>query len=279
MLVCFTSDLHGQQSHYERLGDLLTAERPAVLILGGDLFADGSETSPVTDQLAELHERFLPRVRQWRSTLPNLSIACLPGNHDWATTAAALAGVADQEGLVVLPHATPVTLADVHVVGFPFTPWTPHYAKDFERRDLAADDPPEEGGLVSISPDQPPKSVSATYHFSRLPALDELFEQVPSIPDPWILVAHAPPFDTQLDQHPEVAYPIGSRAVRAFIEQRQPLIALHGHVHDSYEETGQYIDRLGQTLCVNPGQAEEKLHAVLFDTSDPAGTLRLELRE
>jgi Icc-related predicted phosphoesterase len=41
---------------------------------------------------------------------------------------------------------------------------------------------------------------------------------------------------------------VGSIAVRDFIEQRQPLLGLHGHVHES--KAGQ---RIGSTLCLNPG--------------------------
>jgi uncharacterized protein len=36
--------------------------------------------------------------------------------------------------------------------------------------------------------------------------------------------------------------------VREFIEERQPLIGLHGHMHESKAAT-----YLGSTLCLNPG--------------------------
>jgi Icc-related predicted phosphoesterase len=41
---------------------------------------------------------------------------------------------------------------------------------------------------------------------------------------------------------------VGSSAVREFIERTQPLLGLHGHVHESKATT-----RLGRTVCVNPG--------------------------
>ena len=40
MRVCFTSDLHGAASLYEQLEELLRAQTPDLLILGGDLFPD-----------------------------------------------------------------------------------------------------------------------------------------------------------------------------------------------------------------------------------------------
>jgi Icc-related predicted phosphoesterase len=77
-----------------------------------------------------------------------------------------------------------------------------------------------------------------------------------------IMVLHPPPYNTLLDQAPAIdenfkveleggamqMRSVGSRAVREVIEEIQPLMALHGHVHDSAGE-----QFLGRTLCVNPG--------------------------
>jgi uncharacterized protein len=77
-----------------------------------------------------------------------------------------------------------------------------------------------------------------------------------------ITVVHPPPFDTPLDRAPGIdkefvvqmesgapkLIPVGSKAVRTFIEDTQPLLALHGHVHESKAE-----HCIGRTLCINPG--------------------------
>jgi Icc-related predicted phosphoesterase len=42
--------------------------------------------------------------------------------------------------------------------------------------------------------------------------------------------------------------PVASKAVRKFIEERQPVIGLHGHLHELGGGT-----RIGRTLCPNPG--------------------------
>lgn len=79
---------------------------------------------------------------------------------------------------------------------------------------------------------------------------------------PAIFNLHVPPFDTGLDTAAELdaelavvtsggqpnTVPVGSRAVRTFIEERQPLVSLHGHIHES-----RGVARLGQTVCLNPG--------------------------
>lgn len=76
---------------------------------------------------------------------------------------------------------------------------------------------------------------------------------------------HVPPVDSTLDTCPQldwntdppaqivkggqpVLYGAGSRAVRASIEKYQPLLSLHGHIHESGGVT-----KLGRTTAVNPG--------------------------
>ncbi|MHA1946950.1 MAG: metallophosphoesterase family protein [Candidatus Hodarchaeales archaeon] len=74
---------------------------------------------------------------------------------------------------------------------------------------------------------------------------------------------HCPPFESQIDEAPllnsNLSYigytggrpihgPVGCKAVRNAIEKYQPLISLHGHIHES---PGQM--KIGRTYCVNPG--------------------------
>jgi len=87
---------------------------------------------------------------------------------------------------------------------------------------------------------------------------------------------HCPPYGTGIDDGPKLGEdfrltagaggiemePVGSRACRAAIERYQPLLGLHGHLHES---RGTF--RLGRTLCVNPGSeyTEGVLRGALFD--------------
>lgn len=87
---------------------------------------------------------------------------------------------------------------------------------------------------------------------------------------------HVPPYESQIDYAPkltedlQVEYeggkprliPVGSTAVRKVIEKCQPLIALHGHIHESYG-----FVRIGRTVCINPGSeyAEGILRAFVIE--------------
>jgi Icc-related predicted phosphoesterase len=47
--------------------------------------------------------------------------------------------------------------------------------------------------------------------------------------------------------------PVGSTAVRQAIDKHQPLLSLHGHIHESKGAV-----KLGKTLAINPGSAYEE---------------------
>jgi Icc-related predicted phosphoesterase len=47
--------------------------------------------------------------------------------------------------------------------------------------------------------------------------------------------------------------PVGSTSVRTAIERVQPLLGLHGHIHESRGAV-----RIGPTLALNPGSSYEE---------------------
>jgi uncharacterized protein len=76
---------------------------------------------------------------------------------------------------------------------------------------------------------------------------------------------HVPPYKSNLDEaaeldenlRPKMAgqalKPVGSTALRKAIEETQPLLGLHGHIHE-----GRGVSRIGETLCINPGSMYEQ---------------------
>jgi|WetSurSiteA1Bulk_404760.scaffolds.fasta_scaffold00144_9 uncharacterized protein len=73
---------------------------------------------------------------------------------------------------------------------------------------------------------------------------------------PLILVSHQPPYGTLNDQV-SPGFHVGSRAIRQFIELNRPVICFTGHIHE-----GIAIDRIGETVIVNPGPAAKGNYAV-----------------
>lgn len=87
--------------------------------------------------------------------------------------------------------------------------------------------------------------------------IDELVSKINNM-ERAIFQFHAPPYGTMLDEAPKLdkqlrpsvseSINVGSRAVREAIEKYQPLLGLHGHIHES-----KGIERIGRTYVINPG--------------------------
>jgi Icc-related predicted phosphoesterase len=119
--------------------------------------------------------------------------------------------------------------------------------------------------------------------FSYLRERETIEEDLDRLPKPLhpkrtIYVMHSPPFGTRLDLI-QGGKSAGSRSIKTFIERNRPLLTLHGHIHESPKLSGTYVDRLGETLCTNPGQWTRttrdvsKLHAVTFEMEKAEQTL------
>jgi Icc-related predicted phosphoesterase len=84
-------------------------------------------------------------------------------------------------------------------------------------------------------------------------------------PETTIFNFHAPPYGSKLDNapalNPDLTYvsggqairPVGSTSVHEAIKRYQPLLSLHGHIHESKGAT-----RIGKTLALNPGSSYEE---------------------
>ena len=98
---------------------------------------------------------------------------------------------------------------------------------------------------------------------------DELERQIAEMVDPYatrgplVFNFHCPPFSSRLDTAPKldadlrpvlnngnpIEVPVGSTAVRAAIEQYQPVVGMHGHIHESAGAI-----RIGKTMVLQPGE-------------------------
>ncbi|MBV8733585.1 MAG: metallophosphoesterase family protein, partial [Solirubrobacterales bacterium] len=121
-------------------------------------------------------------------------------------------------------------------------------------------------GWSNYTPWQTPREESEDELYARL---DRLAQQVRE-PRRAVFMIHVPPHDSGLDTAPilnenlrptvsagdVLRGPVGSTAVRRIVEDYQPLLTIHGHIHESGGER-----KIGKTLCINPGS--EANHGIL----------------
>ena len=113
-------------------------------------------------------------------------------------------------------------------------------------------------GYSNRTPWQTPRELDEEEIYLRLKRLVSQLEE----PARSILNVHVPPYESSLDTAYEVdedlryvtkggrphEVPTGSAAVRQIIEETQPLLSLHGHIHES-----KGVTTIGRTVAINPG--------------------------
>jgi Icc-related predicted phosphoesterase len=121
-----------------------------------------------------------------------------------------------------------------------------------------------------------PRELDEDALYARLKGLADQLER----PERAIFNLHVPPYDSGLDRAAEVdaatmsyvleagqprEVPVGSTAVRQVIEEFQPLLSLHGHIHECRGMT-----TIGRTVAINPGSEYNsgRIHGALVSLAD-----------
>lgn len=268
--VLYAADLHGSRALY---GEALALARklgvPA-MILGGDLAPHGT----VPEQRAFFREFLLPLLGEYRQEGGSADLFFIMGNDDWRANLPVLLGA----GLERFHHihcAVRPLLEGAWVAGLASVSVTPFALKDWERWEEGIKPPARMDGFRSREDGSVhPFDFRAAEWEERLGLDLEAIERgLRPEHRPLVCAFHGPPHGTALDQiHGGVH--VGSREIRRFLETHRPLLSLHGHIHESPAVSGKFADRLGPTICVNPGQRMgSALHAVWFRLRDLAASL------
>ncbi len=269
----FASDLHGHEDRYHKLFSLMRRERPQAVFLGGDLLPPGAS--------GFMEGFLLPRLRQLRR---ELGVAYPPlflilGNDDPRSAEGEWLRL-EQERLWHYSHFRKLSLGPYAVYGYACVPPTPFALKDWERYDVSRFvDPgcvPPEDGRFSIEIAEEEKGFPTIREDLAALANDDPLERA-------IFLFHSPPYQTLLDRAAldgrqvdgaPLDVHVGSIAIRRFIEERQPLITLHGHVHESARLTASWRETIGRTHCLSAAHDGPELAVVTFDPLDPGSAIR-----
>lgn len=265
--LLYTADLHGNSAFYKKLFTIARTRKAHAVVIGGDLLPKtGDFAGLIEEQRRFIVEELRPRLESFHHESRDIPVFLMMGNDDFSINMHFLEKM-ESEGLLKLLHMRVHPLAEgLSIAGYGCVRPTPFSCKDWERYD-------DEQKILQPGPYKPVVStldglidIDEQEWFSSHPAMEEDLEQLARMSDPkkTLYVLHDPPYGTALDtlwngQH------IGSMAVRRFIEGHPPPLVLSGHIHESPKASGKITDRIGGTVCVNPGQTEAILQAVTVD--------------
>jgi len=284
MKFIYTSDLHGEIHLYQELLGLAISSSSEIIGLGGDLLPSFPPTKRYEDMVPNqkifIDQFLFPLFRRILETTSVKQIFLIPGNWDVGYPYLFKKPL---EGMIDLSQRNYQLQNGHELVGYPFVPPTPFRPKDYEKMD----DPES-----PWPPQKNPSYIRSSEYGDQLTPIDPYFylkgrgtiqEDLDRLPRPLnykkaIYIMHSPPFGTKLDLI-QGAKPAGSCSIKVFIEEHQPLLTLHGHIHEAPALSGTFFDRIGETISINPGQSAwsgqnlMKLHAVTFEMENVEKTL------
>jgi Icc-related predicted phosphoesterase len=270
----FTSDLHGSLHRYHRLKEAIWEFRPPAVLLGGDLLPPtaGQWTTSDAQEGDFLAAFLMPELQdlQHRMGSEYPRILLILGNDDLRIEEDALLR-GQAAGLWHYLQGRRVDVDGFEVFGYAYVPPTPFLWKDWEKYDVSRYVPPG-----CVSPEEGWRTVEVTPHEARYGTIREDLEELAGSLDlsQAVFLFHTPPYETilvraaldgKMVDHVPLDLHVGSIAVRRFIEARQPLLTLHGHIHESPRLTGSWRDRIGKTHTFTGAHDGPELALIRFD--------------
>lgn len=279
MKIFFTSDLHGEISLYEQLLRFTQLHSPEILLIGGDLLPSFPPTRRYEDmipyQKVFIKDFLIPFFKRIKEVRPEIYLFSIPGNWDLAYPDLFRNPI---EGWIDLTLKKYRLKNGYELIGYPFIPPTPFRPKNYEKRDDDVSPWPPQKSPSYLRISEHDDHLSPIDPYLYLQSQETIQEDLNKLPMPTsaqktLYVTHSPPFGTHLDRL-ESGGSAGSQSIRSFIEKTQPLITLHGHIHESPKYSGLYMERIGETISVNPGQfTSSELHFVIFELENIERTL------
>lgn len=250
--IMYCTDLHGSEKLYDKLVSYANKHKEiAAVVIGGDLCP---HTSGKIDDAVRQQKEFILNVMIPKLKGCSKDIFLMMGNDDFKANLSILESE-EKKGTFRLLDEKPKKIGNKKIIGYSYVSETPFLLKDWEKLDnddsKQMTDPKQDIRTV------PKEKGTVEQDMKKLGKAD-------------IYAIHCPPFQTDLDMLPN-RQNVGSRSVKSFIEEKQPLLTLHGHIHESVIASGEFMERIGTTFCVNPGSdyLEGILDAAIIDLDDP----------
>ncbi len=180
---------------------------------------------------------------------------------------------AEKAGIIDYIHQKTVSYKKTFVTGYSYIPPTPFQLKDWERYDVS-----QYVDVGAISPEQGRRTIPVPADEIKYSTIAEDLEKL-SIQSPakkTIYLFHSPPYHSCLDRadiqekkvdHVPLDVHVGSIAIQRFIKTHQPLLTLHGHVHESAQITGCWKEKIERTYSFTAAYHGPELAIVRFDTN------------
>lgn len=251
------ADIHGNIVQYEKLKTLVASERFDSVFMCGDLLPKTGGSWHINNKVRTIAMQADFIENYFFSYLVELGkiadVYAIFGNDDFSSNYSMLAQAAIENVHFLNRQVKKMQVygRDLYVAGYPYVGLTPFYHKDWERWDELPRSLPYKiyrtDGYISREGAHIPVDL---YNDTQTIADDIRVLSRLSDPKDTVYIFHEAPFNTPLDQiASDNKYikngqlHIGSQAIRRFIKDKHPLLTMHGHIHETFAESGDFCWR------------------------------------
>jgi uncharacterized protein len=253
-LCLSASDIHGNKIQYEKIKKIVIKQKVSFVFFCGDLLPKtGGLWYPENKiRTIKLQKDFIQSylIDYLKDLSKYAYVYAIFGNDDFKSNYNLVQGINEKVFFLDTQTIKLPTLEDIYVTGYPYVSLTPFLQKDWEKWDTKA---PLTHKTYKLEGYTSKNGVHLPINFAnRADGRSTIMEDLQTLakqsdPKKTVYVFHEAPYDTPLDMVAKDnkyieggLVHVGSRAIREFIEKEQPLLTMHGHIHETFRESGEY---------------------------------------
>ncbi|GAB4168625.1 MAG: metallophosphoesterase [Calditrichia bacterium] len=267
-LWLFVSDLHGNEHKYNAIKQYIrnTRDKISAVFIAGDILPLVFRGRRNLDHF--FSDFFEPWLENIKNNSTAVDIFTILGNDDPRMYENHIYDLEDK-GLLTYVHNRLISWRGYRIFGYNFVPPTPFMMKDWEKYDVSRYVDP---GCIHPIPEY---TNEKTYKNGKLNTIrNDLNRMLADVSgENLICLFHSPPYNTPLDMirvkgktidHIDPDPHVGSIAIREFIEEKQPFLTCHGHIHESASISGEYQCKIGRTVCLNTAHSGRETSIIVY---------------
>ncbi len=275
--IIYTSDIHGNLIQYKKLFNRANETKADSIIIGGDLLPKDKKNRTPAKQKKFLEKKLIPLICKFHKKNQKCNVFLLLGNDDFKKNLNVLKKNQKKGGYKVIQNKCISLHEKFKIIGYSYVPLTPFLFKDWEKLDLANEKETKKRGRFILQ-GKINNSTDKKFNLSnRKNNIERDLQKLTKDKNPrkLILVTHSPPYNTSLDMVSQKNH-VGSKAIKKIIKEKQPLVSLHGHIHETVKLSGNFIEKIGNTLSISSGNdnIDKKISIVEFNLFNPRETIK-----